>query len=54
SNKAISDDHIAAKGYGSQKPITSNKTAAGRTQNRRVDILIQNVLNFEKGASSTN
>ena len=54
SNKAISDDHIAAKGYGSQKPITSNKTAAGRTQNRRVDILIQNVANFEKGASGTN
>ncbi len=51
SNNAVTDDRISAKGYGSQKPITSNKTSAGRIQNRRVDIVIQNVANFDKGSN---
>ncbi len=32
---------IEAVGYGYQKPISSNKTADGRAQNRRVDIIIK-------------
>ncbi len=31
---------ISAKGLGKERPVASNKTRAGRAQNRRVDILI--------------
>ncbi len=31
---------FSAKGYGEFKPLTSNDTAAGRTKNRRVEVLI--------------
>lgn len=39
----ISDDSskIEAVGYGYQKPLATNKTADGRAQNRRVDIIIK-------------
>ena len=33
--------NVQAIGYGFQKPLASNKTANGRAQNRRVDVLIQ-------------
>lgn len=36
----ISADRITAIGYGSEKPIASNKTADGRAKNRRIDIII--------------
>jgi OmpA-OmpF porin, OOP family len=36
----ISKDSLQAVGYGFQKPLSSNKTKAGRAQNRRVDIWI--------------
>jgi outer membrane protein OmpA-like peptidoglycan-associated protein len=32
---------IEAVGYGYQKPLATNKTASGRAQNRRVDIIIK-------------
>ena len=32
---------IEAVGYGYQKPLATNKTADGRAQNRRVDIVIK-------------
>lgn len=40
---AISEapEKIEAVGYGYQKPLASNKTADGRAQNRRVDIIIK-------------
>jgi outer membrane protein OmpA-like peptidoglycan-associated protein len=38
----ISADRIAAKGYGETKPVASNKTAAGRQQNRRVEVTVLN------------
>jgi outer membrane protein OmpA-like peptidoglycan-associated protein len=34
----IDAGRIETKGYGSSKPIADNKTAEGRTQNRRVTI----------------
>lgn len=36
----ISADRILAIGYGSEKPIASNKTTEGRAKNRRIDIII--------------
>jgi outer membrane protein OmpA-like peptidoglycan-associated protein len=39
-NGASDGDKIKAAGYGETKPIASNKTAKGRFENRRVEILI--------------
>ena len=41
SNGIIPDDKIQAIGYGEKKPLATNKTAAGRAQNRRVDVVIK-------------
>ena len=38
---AIDSSKIEAVGYGYQKPVATNKTADGRAQNRRVDIVIK-------------
>ena len=37
----ISPSRIKTEAFGKTKPIASNKTAAGRAQNRRVDIVAQ-------------
>jgi OmpA-OmpF porin, OOP family len=37
-NKGIAEDRLSAVGFGETKPIADNKTAAGRAQNRRVDL----------------
>ncbi len=39
-SKGISENRITAKGYGESRPVASNTTAAGRQQNRRVEIVI--------------
>lgn len=36
----IDGDHITASGKGEEAPIVTNKTAAGRQQNRRVELVI--------------
>jgi outer membrane protein OmpA-like peptidoglycan-associated protein len=41
-SKGISADRIQSNGYGPDRPIAPNNTAAGRTKNRRVEILIRN------------
>ena len=38
--KGLSDNRIESKGFGSKKPITDNNTAAGRSKNRRVEIVL--------------
>lgn len=40
SSKTVDEDQIVTKGFGYEKPISSNRTAMGRAQNRRVDLLI--------------
>ena len=39
-NQTLSVDHIAAVGYGSERPLASNVTPEGRAVNRRIDIII--------------
>ena len=36
----ISSDRVATRGYGEKFPVASNKTAAGRQHNRRVEIIL--------------
>jgi len=38
--RSIGAERLTTKGYGEQFPIASNKTPAGRQQNRRVEIII--------------
>lgn len=40
SNNNVPADKITATGLGDSKPIATNKTAQGRAQNRRVDVII--------------
>ncbi len=39
-NQTLLPDSISAVGYGSERPLASNTTSAGRAINRRIDILI--------------
>lgn len=38
--KGLTDNRIEAKGFGATKPIADNNTEAGRSQNRRVEIVL--------------
>ncbi|MBS1961586.1 MAG: OmpA family protein [Bdellovibrionales bacterium] len=40
SEGVLSANAVEAKGFGDSKPLASNKTAAGRSLNRRVDVVI--------------
>ena len=40
--QGVAGSRIIANGYGSANPIASNNTAAGREQNRRVEIVLIN------------
>jgi outer membrane protein OmpA-like peptidoglycan-associated protein len=38
--KGLTANRVEAKGYGAAKPLVSNATEAGRSQNRRVEIVL--------------
>ena len=40
SSGAIEPEKIKTVGFGSERPLASNKTAKGKAQNRRVDVVI--------------
>jgi outer membrane protein OmpA-like peptidoglycan-associated protein len=40
-SKDVSSNRVRAVGYGETQPIASNSTAAGRAENRRVELLIE-------------
>lgn len=46
----IAPERLTSKGYGYTKPIASNKTAAGRQKNRRIEAQIDCVVYVEKTA----
>ncbi|MBA3829682.1 MAG: OmpA family protein [Taibaiella sp.] len=41
-SKGIAADRLTAKGYGESNPVTGNKTALGRAQNRRTEFKLRN------------
>ena len=41
-NKSVGENRITATGYGPDRPIAPNKTAAGRAKNRRVELNLRN------------
>ena len=41
-SKGIDESRLSTEGYGSDKPIASNKTAAGKAKNRRVEMRLKN------------
>jgi OmpA-OmpF porin, OOP family len=40
-NTTIDKSRFSTKGFGESKPVANNETAAGRTTNRRIDIVIK-------------
>ncbi|HAJ92735.1 MAG TPA: flagellar motor protein MotB, partial [Gammaproteobacteria bacterium] len=40
-SKGVNDDMFSAHGYGEERPVGSNATAAGRAENRRVELIRQ-------------
>jgi outer membrane protein OmpA-like peptidoglycan-associated protein len=38
--QGIAADSIVARGFGETQPVVSNQTAAGRQQNRRVELVV--------------
>jgi outer membrane protein OmpA-like peptidoglycan-associated protein len=42
-SKGVSQELIVATAFGSTEPVASNKTVAGRQQNRRVEIKIKDI-----------
>ena len=41
-SKGIDESRLSFTGYGESKPVADNKTAAGRAQNRRVEMTLRN------------
>jgi outer membrane protein OmpA-like peptidoglycan-associated protein len=39
-SQGVSQDNIAATGYGQNNPVADNNTTAGRQQNRRVQLVV--------------
>ena len=40
--KGVAESRMKSTGYGEEKPIADNKTAAGRAKNRRTEMTVRN------------
>ena len=38
--KGIDESRIVARGFGETKPVISNRTSVGRSQNRRAEVIV--------------
>lgn len=52
-NSQVSPDRLSASGYGEYKPIANNGDAAGRSKNRRVDIVVLKSIEATTEPAST-
>jgi OOP family OmpA-OmpF porin len=43
-DKGVASERISTKGFGETNPVAGNKTAAGRQQNRRLEIVVLNAV----------
>lgn len=50
SNSKLDSEYFSAKGYGENNPVASNDTEKGKAKNRRVEVLVQPLV--EKDGSS--
>jgi outer membrane protein OmpA-like peptidoglycan-associated protein len=41
-SKGIDESRITSKGFGQDKPVADNKTTAGKTKNRRLEMKLRN------------
>jgi outer membrane protein OmpA-like peptidoglycan-associated protein len=51
-NSGVSPDRISASGRGEDEPIADNRTAEGRANNRRVEIIVEGTNRSDESASS--
>jgi outer membrane protein OmpA-like peptidoglycan-associated protein len=52
-SRGVPDDQIQAVGKGEAEPIANNKTAEGRANNRRVEIIVDNTQGGGEGPSGS-
>ena len=51
--EGISSNSVTAKGFGKTQPVVSNDTAAGRQQNRRVELVVSGeIIGTEIGSTA--
>lgn len=50
SNNKLDSAYFSAKGYGENNPVASNKTEEGKAQNRRVEVLVQPLVDKDGAA----
>jgi outer membrane protein OmpA-like peptidoglycan-associated protein len=54
-SQGVAQDHISAQGFGKSNPVADNSTAAGRSQNRRVNLVVSgDAIGIGTSAGGTN
>jgi outer membrane protein OmpA-like peptidoglycan-associated protein len=53
-SKGVASDRIRVRGYGTQHPVADNATEAGRSRNRRVEVVISDQAGMIKDRTGSN